>query len=411
MSLFTSSHFASAVASGADWREASKAVLEKLEGIKTDGVTFNLGFLYITDHLSDDAESIVNLFQSVLGVENWVGCNAIGVMGCGEDYIDQPAIAAMIGQFDDDSFCVFPPVQFEGDDVQESIASWQKNHDAMLVLTHGDPVAEEDPALAVKTLNQIIPGFMIGGLSSSRKQQIQFSGDVHNNGVSGVAFADRVKVATALSQGCSPIGDVHTITRCDEHTVLELDGEKAVRVFEEDLRQMALKRLGKDPDEIVVDRYDIETKDDIPEDFQSLMKGDMHVAFPVNESDQNDYLVRNIIGLDPDEGSIVISQYLTKGERMVFVHRDENSVREDLSKTLVKLRKRVTDDHGVFEPKGAIYISCAGRAQAQFDGQAESEITLVREIIGDIPLCGFYAGGEISNARLYGYTGILTLFL
>lgn len=95
----------------------------------------------------------------------------------------------------------------------------------------------------------------------------------------------------------------------------------------------------------------------------------------------------------------------------MFVHRDEETVREDLSKSLVKLRKRATDASGNFEPKGAIYISCAGRAQAEFENQSDSEMNLIREVIGDIPMVGLYAGGEISNARLYGYTGILTLFL
>jgi len=411
MSLFTSSHFASASASGSDWREAAKAVLEKLEAIKTDGAQFNLGFLYITDALSADAESIVNLFKSVLGVENWVGANGIGVIGCGESFIDQPAISAMVGRFDEDAFCLFPATQFDGEAGKEAMGSWLKDHDSMLVLTHGDPVAEEDPALVLKTLNTITSGFVIGGLSSSRNEQIQISGGLQNNGLSGVAFSDAVHVSTALSQGCVPIGSVHTITRCDEHSILELDDEKAVQVFEQDLRALAIQKIGRDPDNIVVDQYDIEGAEDMPEDFQSLMKGDIHVAFPINDSDQNDYLVRNIIGLDPDEGSINVAQYLSNGERMLFVHRDHETVREDLSKTLVKLRKRATDASGRFEPKGAIYISCAGRAQAEFEGKAPSEMALIQEIIGDVPLCGFYAGGEISNARLYGYTGILTLFL
>lgn len=411
MSLFTSSHFASAAASGADWREASKAVLEKLEDIKTDGADFNLGFLYISDHLSDDAESILNLFKSVLGIESWVGANAVGVLGCGEEFIDTPAISAMVGRFDEDSFCLFPPMLFDGQDTKDAVSAWQQKHNPMLVLAHGDPLGEEDPSIGVKTLNQIIPGFMVGGLSSSRQQQIQISGDTINNGISGVAFADSVQVATTLSQGCSPIGKMHTITRSDEHTVLELDDEKAVAVFEQDLRDMAIQKVGKDPDKVIVDKFDIESREDMPEEFQSLMKGEMHVAFPVSESDQKDYLVRNIIGLDPDEGSIAVSQFLANGERMMFVHRDHETVREDLSKSLVQLRKRATDSSGKFEPKGAVYVSCAGRAMAEFEGEAHSEMALIQEIIGDVPLCGFYAGGEILNARLYGYTGILTLFL
>ena len=411
MSLFTSSHFASASASGSDWREAAKTVLEKLEDIKTDGAKFNLGFLYISDALSDDAEGIVNLFKSVLGIEHWVGANGVGVVGCGESFIDKPAISAMIGQFDDDAFCVFPPTQFDGDVARETLSPWLKQKDPMLVLAHGDPTAQEDPALVLKTLNGIIPGFMVGGLSSSRAQQVQIADRVSNDGISGVAFADSVKVITALSQGCTPIGETHTITRCDEHTILELNNEKPVTVFERDLRQMALNKIGEDPDNIVVDRFDIEGIEDMPEDFQKLMKGEMHVAFPVSDSDQNDYLVRNIMGIDQDDGSIMVTQYLSNGERVMFVHRDDETVQQDLSKTLVRLRKRATDESGHFDPKGAIYVSCAGRAMAEFEGRAKSEMALVRDIIGEIPLCGFYAGGEISNARLYGYTGVLTLFL
>jgi small ligand-binding sensory domain FIST len=411
MSLFTSSHFASAAASGADWREVTKTVLEKIDEVKTEGAGFNLGFLYISDHLTGDAESIVNLFKSVLGIDHWVGANAVGVLGCGEAFIDTPAISAMVGKFDPDSFCLFPPILFGESEAGDTLAKWQKEHDPMLVLTHGDPVAEEDPAIGLEALNNMVPGFMVGGLSSSRWQQMQISSNVHQNGVSGVAFADSVRVATMLSQGCMPIGKMHDITRCDEHTVLELDSEKAVRVFEQDLRDMAIQKVGKDPDDVEIDRLDIETASDMPQEFQSLMKGEMHVAFPVSESDQKDYLVRNIVGLDPDEGSITVSQYLANGEQMMFVHRDANTVREDLSKSLVDLCRRVTQDMGSFEPKGALYISCAGRAKSEFENDFESEIQLIHDVIGDVPLCGFYAGGEILNARLYGYTGILTLFL
>jgi len=411
MSVFTSSQFAATAARGNDWREVSKNVLETLEEIKTEGAGFNLGFLYISDHLSADTASILNLFKSVLNIEHWVGANSVGVCFNGDAYIDEPAISCMIGHFDEDAFCVFPPLQFEGNNVRDAIQNWLEKHDPMLVLTHGDPVAEEDPALALKTLNSIVPGFSIGGLSSSRKEQAQIADDTCSNGVSGVAFAQEVTVATTLSQGCETIGDRHYITRSHEHKILQLDDEKAVAVFEEDLRQMAIHKVGKDPDTIIVDSYDIESKEDLPEEFQGLMQGEIHVAFPVNESDQNDYLVRNIIGLDQDEGSMTVSQKITNGEQIVFVHRDERSMQEDLSRRLLELRERATDENGVFAPKGALYVSCAGRAATQAEQDKNKEMMLIQEIIGDIPLTGFYAGGEICNGRIYGYTGILTLFL
>lgn len=411
MSLFTSSQFASAAASGADWREAAKTVLEKLDSVKTSETVFNVGFLYISDLLADDAESILNLFKSVLNVEHWVGSIGVGVCGCGEAFIDKPAIAAMVGSFDADDFCIFPA---EATAAEAVVKPWLSARDPMLVFVHGDPLAEEDPGQRLESLNALTQGFMIGGLSSSRKQQIQLANTPQNNGMSGIAFAQNVPVATTLSQGCSPIGPIHTITRGDENVVVELDGEKAVSVFEDDLRSLAIKKIDRDPDEIVIDASEIEdlaNSDQVPDSFKSLLKGEVHVAFPISQSDQNDYLVRNIIGLDPDEGAITVAQHIGPGERMMFVHRDDNTVREDLSKSLLDLRKRIKNDTDRFDPKGAVYISCAARGFSQLEPGISGEMDLIHEIIGDVPLVGFYAGGEICNARLYGYTGILTLFL
>ena len=66
MPVFTSSDFASCIASGTDWRDTSKKVLEQLESVKTEGKKFNIGFLYLSDNLANDAGSILALFQSVL---------------------------------------------------------------------------------------------------------------------------------------------------------------------------------------------------------------------------------------------------------------------------------------------------------------------------------------------------------
>ena len=60
--------------------------------------------------------------------------------------------------------------------------------------------------------------------------------------------------------------------------------------------------------------------------------------------------------------------------------------------------------------KGALFISCIARGPNMF-GARGRELTMIRDIVGKIPLLGMYANGEISNSRLYGYTGVLTLFL
>ena len=99
MPLTTSTKFVSVIESGTDWRDTSKKVLEQLETVRTENDGFNIGFLYVSDHLCDDLSSILNLFKSVLNIEHWCGCVAMGICGNGIEHIDKPAISVMIGHF------------------------------------------------------------------------------------------------------------------------------------------------------------------------------------------------------------------------------------------------------------------------------------------------------------------------
>ncbi len=397
MGFFTSDSFASASAAGTDWRDTSKAVLKMLEKAQTDGGDFNIGFIYISDNLTEEANSIINLFRSVTNIEHWVGAIGLGVCATGEEYVDEPAITAMIGRINKEDFCVFPAIDLNPEPARIALEEWTDSTEPMLVLVHGDPLTDTEPATILSQLEQMTGGFLVGGMSSSRTAHLQFADEVTQGGISGVAFSQEIPVATALTQGCAPIGPVHTITRCDENVIIELDGQRAFDVFSADLRTMTVQKTEEAPD-----------GKDKPDD---LFRGEVHVAFPVSGSDQQDYLVRNALGIDPDKGWIAVAHNVTNGEQMMFVHRDDETVRADLSRSLLDLRHRIQDENGEFSPKGALYISSVARTMSDFGDRPGGEMKLVHEIIGDVPLVGFYANGEISNHRLYGYTAILILFL
>ena len=60
--------------------------------------------------------------------------------------------------------------------------------------------------------------------------------------------------------------------------------------------------------------------------------------------------------------------------------------------------------------RGGLYFSCVARGPNLF-GQEGREMEIIGDMMRDIPLVGFFGQGEISNNRLYGYTGVLALFL
>ncbi len=422
MSLVTSKQFASAAASGTDWRDISKKILEELETIRTDNDEFNFGFLYVSDYLADDAPSILNLFRSVLKIDHWIGSVGMGIIGNGEAFLDQPAISAMVGKIDEDDFCIFPNTEADDTDYdeegkfvpvsQDSVKNWLDTNETMLVCAHADPMAEEDPSSVLADLELMTNGFVCGGLTSSRSHHYQFANHVCQNAVSGAFFSNSIPVATMISQGSEPISAFHTITKADDTHVLELNGEKAVDVLQKDLRKEAAKLTGKSEVEFLHDLKGAHSSDQIPDEFKTLFRGEIHAALPISQSDhQKDYLVRNIMGVDADEGSISISQSVSEGDRLLFVKRNEDTVLEDLSRSLLSLRERVTVEQGEFAPKACLYVTCIARGFSEAPSSTNKEIDLLHEIVGDVPMAGFYAGGEISNARLYGYTGLLILFL
>lgn len=369
--------FAAASADGRDWRDCVRRVLERLDAVPGA----NLGILYLSDLLAGDADPILRGLRDGTGVSDWVGTVGLGICGGEGEYFDKPAIAVMVGALPRDSFTLLPTVTDAG--AMGAAGDWLRAHSAMLALVHADP-RTQDLADLIGDVAAASGSFLAGGLSSSRGDTPLFAGakPATGGGVSGVLFSDAVSVATGLTQGCQPIGSPHTITKADGNVLIELDDRPALDVFKEDLAGL-------------------------PQTSGIFTgRGDVHAALPVLGSDTGDYLVRNLMGIDTDGGMIGIGEMVEVGQQVMFVHRDRDTATADLSRMLAALKRRVGD--GV--PKAGIYVSCLARGPNTF-GPDSVEVRTIRRELGDFPLVGFFANGEISNDRLYGYTGVLTLFL
>ncbi len=407
MTSVTATRFVSAAATGENWRDICKKVLEQLEAVRTGGFTPNIGFLYVTDALSADLPSILTLFKSVTGIAHWTGCAALGICGNGEEFVAVPAISVMAGQVSAEDVLPFRANTAPFKNLHQEMEPWLNAQDPMLVVLHADPHSESNPAAAIEEIDAMVGGFMVGGLASAKVEGTLITHDGEPACVSGFVFSQNVAVATALSQGCVPIGPVHEISAADDHVIAYLDGRPPFEVFSQDMSAFMEGRLGYKPAEELLRTGKMDTS------FSHLLEGEAHAAFPVLGSDRQDFLVRNILAIDPESGAIAVAEHLSDGQKIMFVHRNDESVRADLSATLVALRKRLLHENGVFEPRAALYVSCIARAGVSFrgDGERGGEMALIRDVLGDIPVAGFYASGEISGSWLYGYTGVLTLFL
>ena len=365
--------FRHAHAAATDWREAADACLAQLgQG------PASLGFLYTTDLLADHIGDILALFRSKTGVRHWVGTVGLGVCASGKEYLDQPALAVMVGDFEPDTFRVFSGVTAAAD--VDNVALKCGEAAPNFAIVHADPHNQNVAELVSKLAGKVESGFLVGGLTSSRRQNFQIADGVVEGGLSGVSFSDGVAVATRLTQGCSPIGPKHTVTECRYNVVISLDGRPALEVFKEDIGETLARDLNR-------------------------IGGHVFAGLPIPGSDTGDYLVRNLVGIDPSNQLIAIGEQVQKGSTIMFCRRDTKTANEDMTRMLESIRK------GLYtKPRGGIYYSCLGRGASLFGPNSE-ELKMVRESLGEFPLVGFFCNGEISHNRLYGYTGVLTLFV
>ena len=369
------------------WGTLAKAALEAL-GDLPEGA--NLGFAYATDAVSENLGSIVTFLRERTGIQHWVGTVGEGVMASGVEFYDQPALSLLVAALPEDSFRAFAPLStgpqaggLEG--FSRDHGSWIAQHRPILGVVHGDPRNPAIPEI-VDGLAEATSSFLVGGLTASADgfPQIAGGGAVESageGGLSGVLFSSEQMVVSGLSQGCSPIGGDHLVSEVEGGGVISaLDGRPALDVLREDVGELLardLRRIG----------------------------GYIFAALPIPGSDTGDYLVRNLVGLDMERGWLQVSADVRPGERLGFCRRDHQSARADLKRMLEDLRERAGG-----APRGALYYSCVARGRHLFGPNSE-ELRLIRETFGDMPLTGFFANGEISNNRLYGYTGVLTLLL
>ena len=342
--------------------------------------TANLGFLYLTDALAESAQQILEHLRVSTGVAHWVGSVGMGICCTGQEFYDTPAAAVLIGAFPADAFRVFTGVHDGLEGFVAQFGAWYKAGQVHVAMVHGDPANQELPSL-IEQLPEVMPGgFLVGGITSSNTRNLQFADRITEGGLSGVVFNEQVEIVTGLSQGCSPIGPKHIITACERNIISHIDHRPALDVFYEDIGELLARDLNR-------------------------VAGYIFAGLPIAGSDKADYLVRNLVGVDTERKLLGIGELVTPGQAIMFCRRDGTSALEDLHRMLADVQLRSGRP-----ARGAVYYSCLGRGRDLF-GQHSEELQTIRSVLGDIPLVGFYANGEICHNRLYGFTGVLSLFL
>jgi small ligand-binding sensory domain FIST len=410
MTVFVSAHAVHADAATAA-AEAIASARRKWQAAAS-AQTPTLGLLYFTDHFAGHASALLAACQQAWPDTAWAGSVAVGVIEGDTECIDEPAVALMLSGLPREHFTLF-----SGAHPPRADGLWT-------ALVHADPSAPEIADMIAELAERSGSGYLFGGLASSRGSVVHLADEVFSGGLSGVAFARDVPLRSRVTQGCQPIGPVRTVTAAQNHIVESLDGQAALPLL--------LSDLGVTGDDVRAALPRLRATLVGLTDAGDAMLGRGGQFGP-------DVRVRHLIGLDPARRAFAVSASVEPGMRLSFCSRDVNAARRDLVRICTELRDEVESDatlpdvslhagasdssaspdarHPHASTAGnnpriaaAIYVSCAGRGGPHF-GSPSAEARMLRHALGDeVPLIGFFAGGEIAHRHLYGYTGVLTVF-
>lgn len=405
--------FITAHASHPEWSSAFLTVAQQLDaqqnqkwGNEPDSPSPTLGFVYFTDAYSPYAAELYTALKEHWQNVQWVGTVGVGVAASGVEYFDEPGLVVMLTAIPRSDFQLFSGAK-----------PLAKQH-SWTALLHADPNTPYLDELITETSERTGSGYLFGGLSASSSSAWQIAGELLEGGLSGVAFSEKIQLISRVTQGSQPIGPLRKVTAADGNIVLSLDDKPAIESLEKDLEidlwlpSKAMPRLRST--------------------LVGLSQGRFHdkVGTDVGrKSFGSDITVRHLVGLDLGRKAIAVSDQVDVGMQLAFCARDAQAARRDLVRICSEIREEVAEmalstseaDASAHQDEslpmdtspliaGAIYVSCSGRGGRHFGGPS-AEMKIIQHALGDIPLVGFFAAGEIGHHHLYGYTGVLTVFM
>jgi small ligand-binding sensory domain FIST len=386
--------FASFLSTSSDSRQAVDEACT--HAIADLGGRPDLAFLFFSPHHSGAAADLALRAEATLHPRCLLGCQGEAIVGKGREVEDDPAISLWLARWSKPIEQTPFHLTLEETSEGHSLLGWPDalqhvNTDQSAMLVLGDPFSF--PAdLFLAQVNEDFPRLRVmGGMSSGSREPGQaallLGTEVLTHGAVGVLLDGELNLRGVVSQGCRPIGKALVITKARDNIILELGGRPALVQLQEMWQQLS------------------------PHD-QGLVRRGLHVGRVLSEYkadfQRGDFLIRNVIGLDRESGFIAIADRVRVGQTIQFHVRDAESADEDLHQLL-----QIDVTSHVQSPAAALLFTCNGRGTRLFDAPNHDAGT-IRAEIGEVPLAGFFAQGELGPVGdqncIHGFTASVVLF-
>lgn len=369
--------------------EAVKRAAEQLrEGL---GAPANVALAFVTpDYIPHIAEfsDIVRVDGHVMDV---VGCTGSGLTSDGIEKEDGEGFSLLAVRSDDTEFLI-RELPNEMVDRADGPDFWRRNVPAAsswILVTNPFGFGVDDWLV---DWNAAFPGIpTVGGLASGGHEPDQIAtfhnGQVIDGGMLVGLAGGSLRIVPLVSQGCRPIGEPLPVTRAEDNVIFALGSRPAYQALESAFQSLT-------------------------ETERSHAQGNLFAGLANNEYVDDfrpgDFMIRNIIGADPDSGAVVIAGIPRVGQTVQYQIRDRESAGADLRRVLQTARS----SYGA--PLGTLLFCCTGRG-ADFFGKPNHDAEMMESVLGAHPSAGVFCNGEIGPLGgrncVHGYTASCAMFV
>jgi small ligand-binding sensory domain FIST len=359
----------------------------------------DLGLVFISSAFTSEYSRLLPLMAQKLSVPVLVGCSGGGVIGTSllgetQELESEPALSLTLAHLPGVKVQAFHALADELPDLDGPPNAWidligvSPEAIPKFILFSGSFSAGVNDLL--QGIDFAYPGSVtMGGQASGGgfgSRVALFCNDrVYRDGVVGLALSGNIILETIVAQGCRPIGKPFQVTKGERNIILELDEKVPLAV----LRDLVA---------------------DLSEEERMLAQNWLFVGVAMDEFKQDlqpgDFLIRSILGVDPSAGAMAIGDQVRPGQRLQFHIRDAQTSAEDLEFLL----QRYQTQHSSAPPAfGALMFACLGRGEGLYN-KPNFDSQLFHRFFNNIPLSGFFCGGEIGpvggSTFLHAFTSV-----
>ncbi|MEL6855295.1 MAG: FIST N-terminal domain-containing protein [Cyanobacteria bacterium J06607_13] len=406
--------WASAISTSASLEAAVDEVVR--QATSQLGAQPDLALVFVSVAFASEYVRLMPLLQEKLPVAHLVGCSGSGVIGMDDGFPAEveegPALSITLAHLPDVEIESFHLTAADLPDLDSPPQAWSEligvapTARPSFVLM-ADPFSSGTSEL-LQGMDYAYPGATkVGGLagieSFSKNSGLFCNGKLYREGIVGVALSGEIVLEAIVAQGCRPIGELYRVSEGDRNVMLKLEPDGAADALTE----------AQTPLEILQNIFQEMDEEERELAQNALFVGVAQSGFKPSLT-RRDFLIRNLVGVDPRNGAIAVADKIRPGMRVQFHMRDAQTSEEDLEAMLRRYRvesmeNKLGSENAGSSPVGALLFSCTGRGEGLYD-EPNFDSDLFEKYLGPLPVGGFFCNGEIGPVGgatfLHGFTSV-----